>query len=196
MGSIKGVKTAKYGYIIISLILCAVGIILLMVPDIPMNTVYYSLGALIIAYGVIRIIGYCSKDLYQLAFQFDLAFGILMMVFGILMIFLKSEIEKMLYISFGILILADSLFKLQIAIDTKRFGMRRWVIVLILGIVSSIFGILLIIRPIREAEAELICFGLALLFEGLMSLGVAISVIKISDYQIFDAEKKGDFYEE
>lgn len=193
MGSVRHVKTAKYGYIIISLVLCVVGIILFMVPELPLDTVYYLLGILLIAYGIIRIIGYCSKDLYRLAFQFDLAFGILMILFGIMMIFQKNEMEKMLYISFGILILTDSLFKLQIAIDTKRFGMKRWVVVLILGIVSSIFGMLLLIRPIREAEAELICFGLALFFEGIMSLGVAISVIKISDYQIFDAEREDKY---
>lgn len=192
MGSLKCVKTAKYGYIIISLILCGTGIFLLAAPDISLDTVYDFLGIIIIACGIVRIIGYCSRDLYRLAFEFDLAFGTLMILFGVMMIYLKSDIEKMFYISFGILILADSLFKLQIAIDTRKFGMRRWVLVLILGIVSSIFGLLLIIRPIRKTEAELIFFGLALLFEGLMSLGVAISVIKISDRQIFDMESMGE----
>ena len=81
------VKLAKYGYIITSVALILIGVRLLFNPNLSMNLVYYILGGVLMVYGLIRIVGYFSRDLYQLAFQYDLAFGILMIAHGNVMVF-------------------------------------------------------------------------------------------------------------
>lgn len=189
MKSVKYVKAAKYGYIAISLLLCAIGIILIAVPEISNNMICHLLGAVIITFGIVRVIGYCSRDLYQLAFQFDLAFGLLLIILGIVMLVKKCETVQLLNIVFGILILTDSLFKIQISIDAKSFGLKKWYLILIFGIVCGIYGMLLIINPIVNVQTKLLSLGLALIFEGCMNLEIGISAIKIADYQNFDTER-------
>ena len=39
---------------------------------------------MLIVYGLIKILGYFSRDIYCLAFQFDLAFGVLLAAVGII----------------------------------------------------------------------------------------------------------------
>ena len=56
------------------------------VPEKAVKIICVLAGILFIADGIIKIIGYFSRDFYCLAFQFDLGFGILMIAVGILIL--------------------------------------------------------------------------------------------------------------
>ena len=77
------IKAAKIGYIMISILLCVLGIVLIAVPDFSLTLLCRLGGGIMVLFGLIKIVGYCSKDLYRLAFQFDLAFGILLVALGV-----------------------------------------------------------------------------------------------------------------
>mgnify|MGYP000181732138 CR=1 FL=1 len=53
-------------------------------------------GILFLADGIIKIIGYFSRDFYCLAFQFDLGFGILMIAVGILILVRREAILRLI----------------------------------------------------------------------------------------------------
>lgn len=189
MKPITYVKLAKYGYIITSVILIIIGIWLLFNPGLSMDFAYYMLGGMSIAYGVIRIVGYCSRDLYRLAFQYDLAFGILMIALGVVMIFQTWGIQEQAHTIYGTLLLTDSLYKVQVAIDSRRFGIERWYLILVLAVITGACGMLLIVWQPLEVRTTMILLGLASLFEGALCLDVAMSVIKIVQHQRFDTER-------
>ncbi len=48
------------------------------------------MGIMLILYGAIKISGYFTRDAFCLAFQFDLAFGILLMAVGVILIARKN----------------------------------------------------------------------------------------------------------
>ncbi|MDQ9821948.1 DUF308 domain-containing protein, partial [Acinetobacter sp. 163] len=77
-------------------------------------------------FGLVKIIGYCSKDLYRLAFQFDLAFGILLLALGLILILRTQAVVNVIWVLVGIFILSDALLKIQIAIDARLFGIHQW----------------------------------------------------------------------
>lgn len=80
---------------------------------------------------------------------------------------------------FGILILADALFKIQISVDAKKFGLSLWWRILLVAILTGVLGFLLLMRPFEAAEVMMILVGVALLFEGILNLCVAIYTVKI-----------------
>lgn len=86
MRSVAPMRTAKIGYIVISVLLCALGILLIAVPEFSISAVGVICGAILIVFGIVRLVGYFSKDLYRLAFQYDLAFGIMMIALGVIML--------------------------------------------------------------------------------------------------------------
>ena len=183
------VKLAKYGYIITSVALILIGVRLLFNPNLSMNLVYYILGGVLMVYGLIRIVGYFSRDLYQLAFQYDLAFGILMIALGIVIVFQAWGIEEQVHTIYGTLILTDSLYKIQVAIDSKRFGIEKWYLILVLAIITGVLGMVLIAWSPLEFRKAMVLIGLASLFEGIMCLDVSMSVIKVTQNQRFDTER-------
>ena len=64
-----------------------------------------------VLFGLVKIVGYCSKDLYRLAFQFDLAFGILLVALGVILIIRTDAMVNLICIVMGICVLADALLK-------------------------------------------------------------------------------------
>ena len=175
----KTIKAAKWGYIITSVIFCLTGILIILYPELSATLFCYILGGLLILTGIIKIIGYFSRDLYMLAFQFDLALGILLGVLGLVTVLYPEIIVFFIYFLIGIMVLTDSLFKIQTAADAKKFGLKQWWIILVSALISSVFGLLVIIDPFEGAKVLMILTGISLILEGILNLCVAIYAVKI-----------------
>ena len=87
---------------------------------IPTGAMYHR-GIILVAYGIVKIIVYLSDNLYDLAFQYDLACGILLIVLGC-----NLRIRSYLSSGLGLLILLDDVLKVQTAKDAKVFGLEIW----------------------------------------------------------------------
>ena len=172
-------KIARNGYIVMAVIFCALGIFLMANPESAMKTICVLAGALFIADGIIKIIGYFSRDFYCLAFQFDLGFGILMIAMGVLILVRREAIFKLVFVVFGLLILADALLRIQMSVEAKKFGLNLWWAILIVAVVTGVFGMLLLIDPAGGARLTVIFTGIAFLLEGILKLCVVIYTVKL-----------------
>ena len=193
MEAIGQLKIAKNGYIIMSLLFVILGICLIIWPDCSLKLFCTLIGIMLIAYGCIKIVGYFSKDYYCLAFQFDLAFGILLIAVGAIIIARREQVVNLIFAIFGILTLADALFKIQMSMDAKRFGLSLWWRILVVAVLTGILGVLLLIRPFDAAEIMMILVGVSFLFEGILNLCVAIYTIKILENRRPDIIDMDDF---
>lgn len=191
MGYNKRIQTAKLGYIIISILLCVLGIVLIAVPDFSVRLLCWIGGLILILFGLVKIIGYCSKDLYRLAFQYDLAFGILLIALGVVLILRSNTMTNIICILLGICILADALLKIQISIDSKMFGIRQWWLILAMAIITGIIGFLLVLHPSESVQIIMLLLGMALFTEGILNLVTILTAVKIIRRQppvVIDAE--------
>ena len=169
MDALKQLKLAKNGYIIMSVLFMVLGACLIIWPDCSMAVFCTAVGIMLIVYGLIKI----------LAFQFDLAFGVLLAAVGIIIIVRRNVVVNLIFGIFGLLILADALFKIQMSIDAKKFGLNLWWRILLVAILTGVLGFLLLIRPFEAAEIMMILVGVSVLFEGILNLCVAIYTVKI-----------------
>ena len=74
MNGIGRLKIARNGYIVMAAVFCVLGIFLMANPQKAMEILCILAGILFVADGIIKIIGYFSRDFYCLAFHFDLGF--------------------------------------------------------------------------------------------------------------------------
>lgn len=175
----KFIKAAKAGYVAASLVFGVLGVVLLTVPEASPDILCSALGAVMVFFGVVKIIGYLSRDLYRLAFQYDLAFGILMLTLGVIMLFHIKGIDLLFHTVFGILLLADGLFRIQLSVDARAFGLQRWQMILGLAVAAGILGTLLVLHPVGDEALVRKLLGIAFLFEGALSLCVALCAVKV-----------------
>lgn len=187
----KRIQLAKWGYLLLSMMLIVLGTITAAMPDISASWICRVCGIFMLIFGGVKLIGYFAKDLYRLAFQHDLAFGILLIALGSVMIFHTNSMLVILYTILGVYILIDALLKIQTAMDAKIFGLPKWWMILLSAIITGIVGFLLILRPSESAEVLTTLLGISLITEGIMNLITILVAVKITrNYvpRIIDAE--------
>ena len=177
--SVTPMRAAKTGYVVMSIVFCVVGVLFIALPARSAVMIGRVLGAAMAAFGVVKLVGYFSRDLYRLAFQYDLEFGILLIALGMIVLLRTNGVMDFICIAAGVSILADGLFKIQIAIDARRFGIRDWWLILLLAVVTGGVGLLLVFRPWESVQVLTVLLGAALLAEGVLNLCVALSTVKI-----------------
>ena len=193
MRSVTPMKTAKIGYIVMSSLFCLLGIVLLFTPDASALWIGRLLGIGMIVFGAVKLVGYFSRDLFRLAFQYDLAFGILLMAVGIITLCHPGEAMTFLCVMFGIPVLADGLFKIQVAVDARRFGIGQWWLVLLLAVLTGVIGLLLVLRPTEGAQALVMLMGASLFLDGALNLSVALCAVKVVRHQQPDVIETDDY---
>ena len=88
---------------------------------------------------------------------------------GVIIIVRRNLVVNLIFGIFGVLILADALFKIQMSIDAKKFGLSLWWRILLMAILTGVLGVLLLIRPFEAAEFMM----------GILNLCVVIYTVKI-----------------
>ena len=186
MRSVAPMKIAKTGYIVMSVLFCAAGILFMAEPRISTEIIGVCIGVAMILFGIVKLIGYFSKDLFRLAFQFDLEFGILMIILGVIVLFNPKNLMVFICIALGISILLDGLFKIRIAMDSRHFGIKSWWLILSLAIVTGVIGVFLIFESVIGSQILSVLLGLTLLSEGILNLYTVISTVLIVKNQAPD----------
>ena len=183
MRSVTPMRIAKIGYIVMSVMFCIAGALFIALPDISITMIGISMGIAMIVFGIVKLVGYFSRDLFRLAFQFDLELGILLLVLGLIVLIRPDDLMTFICIVLGISILTDGLFKVQIALDSKRFGIKSWWVILALAVVAGTIGVLLIFRSAKSAQFLTVLLGVSILAEGILNLYTVISTVLIIKHQ-------------
>ena len=176
-------RTAKTGYIVLSAVLFLMGLFLLIFPKTVGSVFADVLGIAMILFGIIKVIGYFSKDLFRLAFQYDLAFGVLITLLGIATMARPDGLLEFLCMVIGILILADGLFKIQMSMDARQFGIHKWWLILSFAVIAGTIGAFLLFNPSEGSLVIMRLIGVALMSEGIMNLATVLTTVKIIKHQ-------------
>ena len=169
---------AKTGYIALSVFFIVAGALFIAFPAVSSKIVGRALGIAMTVFGVVKLVGYFSKDLFRLAFQYDLEFGVLLIALGVIILVKPDNVMNFLFIALGIAIL----------------GVESWWLTMILAILTAAVGLILVFRPTESREAMTVLLGISLLGEGTLNLTVALSTVKIVKNQYPDVIE-GDFTE-
>ncbi len=194
--SVVPMRIAKNGYIVLSALFIAFGIIFAAWSELPDSVIRFAGGTALVIFGAVKLVGYFSKDLYRLAFQYDLQFGILLIVLGAIVIVKSTNIMTFMCIALGIVILLDALFRIRVAFDAKHFGIGLWWGIFGLAIITGAAGLLLAFRPLEISEAIRVYFSIALIASGVLNLFVVLTTVKIIRNQKSDTVDQEALFDE
>ncbi len=194
--SVVPMRIAKNGYIAMSAIFIVFGIVFAAWTDLPETVIRFAGGSALLLFGAVKLVGYFSKDLYRLAFQYDLQFGILLIVLGLVIMIKSTNIMTLMCITLGIVVLLDGLFRIRVALDAKHFGIRLWWGIFVLAIVAGAAGLLLVFRPLELEEAVRVYVSIVLIASGVLNLFVVLTTVKIINNQKSDRVDQETPFEE
>lgn len=135
------------------------------------------LGLVAVLLGAGKIFGYFTNDLYRIAFQFDLATGLLVTIFGTALLALPAMVMPYLALAVMVYVLLDGLLRLQMAIDAYRFGMHHWYLLLVLALILAL-GALAMFLFAKDAH-RLIWMGAMMVADA--GVGIFVTVYTVRD---------------
>ena len=186
-------RIAKWGYVAASVLFIFFGILFIVFPDTSISVMVKLSAVIMMLLGIIKLVGYFSKDLYRMAFQFDLEFGILLFVLGIVALIKPNGAVNVLCIALGIAVLTDGLFKMRISFESKKFGISEWWLTFAASILAILIGLVLVFKPSNSANVIMAVLGISLVVDGLLNLCVAFTSVKIIKGQYPDVIESNDF---
>ena len=140
-------KRVKWVYVLLSLFLIGVGVCLCLWPDIPSVTICCAIGGGAVLFGIVKIVLYFLHDIEQVGEQNDFAIGAICVIAGAILLIHPGAVLAMIPQVLGVYMLADSMFKLQIALDAKRLDNKGWWLALVITLICIVWGCLLIWQP-------------------------------------------------
>ncbi len=164
------VREVKKSFCVLSAAYIVLGLVLLIWPDISVRTFCYVFGVGMIIFGCAHLILYFTKDKLQSVMQMDMVSGIVGLATGIYILLKMEYMLEIIPFALGIVALMGAVVKLQHAVDLKRFGARRWYIMLLFSIVLFGFGAMLIANPFEGLEIIVILIGVSLITDGIGNL--------------------------
>ena len=173
---LKKIKTN----VIASALLCiALGVVLVVWPDMSVQIACMAIGAVLILNGISRLINFIFKRDGSLFSQMNLVMGIIITVIGVWIILQPAKVVAMIPILVGIIIIIHGINNLQQAVSLCQSRYDKWWIALILGLLTVGFGVLLIFNPFEAVETLVMFIGLFLIYDGVSDIWIVSRVSRM-----------------
>jgi len=204
MGLIKSIKSFRWGYLLISVILCVVGACFIVYPTQSMNIGSYTIGGASILVGLVLVVKVLANRKRSFSFAVSVICAVLTVTCGVVALIIPEEVFKLYPMFIGLFIIIDGSFKFQTVINAKRYKLKMWWFLLIFSVISITGGFMLVrlsgtdINNILFAEI----MGITLFADGLENffslfyLGKIVAKAKEALEVNTEDEGKGDVYED
>ena len=137
----KMLKKTGMVSIIESLVFIVLGIILIWKADVAIKVISIALGLLLIVFGGVKVVqGIGLQKEHYDTYNYELVFGLMTIIIGIVTMYYGSAIETILRIIIGIWIIYSSIIRASLSIKLKNLSLNIWKFSLILSVIMFILG--------------------------------------------------------
>ena len=136
----------KRSWIMTSIILIAVGILMIMCPVRYMGLLISALGYILLVAATVMGLDYLSSKKTLMNYV-SLTAALVIVLLGLFVMVHRKDVLPMLSLLFGLVLIVSGLFDLFNAyMYTRRAGRAAWVILALLALMTIVFGVLLLIN--------------------------------------------------
>ncbi len=173
--------------IVTSTILIILGILLVFQSETTIMMISYVIGGVLVAIGALALIRYVKNgDSPILRNELDIVYGIVTIIFGIIIIKNYQAIASIIPAVIGIAIIINSASKLNYAFQLKTDENNMWKTTMIISIISTIFGVILLFNPFEAALGIMKVIGIFIIVYAILDL-ISTMAIKSSVSKIYKA---------
>lgn len=167
----KILKREGWSSVISAVVFLILGIIIVNNPDTIISTVSYILGGFLTIAGLIKIISYFSEK-GNLDFEnYDLVYGIITAVVGLIFISHVTILESIFSILIAVWLIYEGLVRCTSAMKLKKYNIKVWWIVLVSALLMLFGGIYILAVPnviIVTVGAIMIAYAIMDIIDGLV----------------------------
>lgn len=147
----KKIKKMCNTSLFISMLFIVVGLFLFIKPDTTISIISYIIGSALLLNGFHSIYKYFSNELIGNVFNFDLSYGVLLIIAGVFLIVKPNALATLFPIILGIWIIINSVTKFQYSLVLKRAKNEDWGYTTLISVLTLMWGIVLLYNPFKGA---------------------------------------------
>lgn len=132
--------------IICSVIIALIGGVLLFLPELSNKLIGITSGVLFILSGINTIYKYFCRNGAKL-YSLNLLYGIIILLIGVIIILVPFSVTTFLTICLGLYLIIFGVNKITYGVWFKIGNDSSWLITFVIGIMLTIFGILVLANP-------------------------------------------------
>lgn len=176
-------KKMGWTSLITSIVFVILGFVIAYHPDTTFQVISYVLGAVFIGIGVLKIFSYfMNKGSYDL-YNYELVYGIISCLLGIVVIVASNMIETLLRVLIGFWIVYSGAIRLGLALKLQKVEVNTkvWVSVLLMALVMLFCGIYIIAVPgiiVKTIGVLMIIYGIIDIIEEILVRANAKALVK------------------
>ncbi|MBQ2639480.1 MAG: DUF308 domain-containing protein [Bacilli bacterium] len=192
----KLMKSFLRSAVVSSLILLALGLLLVFKSEATIYTISYVIGGLLIAVGAIALIKFIVNiKSIERNYDLNIIYGIVCVIMGVIVIEHPRAIASIIPIVLGIVIIASSATKLQYTLQFKDKGSDLWKATIIISLISLLCGVVLIFNPFKVAVGITRIVGIFIAIYAVLDIASTFSIKKaikevemVEESKVVDAE--------
>lgn len=170
-------KKTGWTSLITSVVTAIIGIIIVCNPMVTMKLIAYTLGAMFILFGIVKVVSYfVNKETYDF-YNYEFIFGAMAIIMGIITIVFSGTIGTIFRIIIGVWILYSGLIRLGLVAKLKKLELNEWKYALVIAIAILICGIYVLVK----SETIGIAIGVAIIIYSVMDIIEGIIFLKNVD---------------
>lgn len=137
-------KKSGWVSIVESLIFAILGVVLICKPEGIMAIISYIIGAIFIAVGVVKILNYLQTNKISDLYNYELLYGIMTVIIGIVMIIHSDILSTIIGIIIGMWIVYSSIIRAFTALKLRAIKSNIWIYSLVLAAIMFLGGLYVI----------------------------------------------------
>lgn len=158
----KFLEDAKKDMILVTVFQLLAGFLLLLYPGSVVRVIGYICGIILLVYGVMHTVIYFREQTPGYGSRYDLVKGVIGIVSAVIVFARPGVLSGILFFILGVVIILDSIGKLQNALDLRKLGYQNWWLMMTVAILMAVMGVLILCNPFGTA-AMLVSFAGAVL---------------------------------
>lgn len=165
-----------------------VGVLFVIVSIVAFTSPIGSLIALSLLFALSFLFGGLSEIIFSIAnkdqldnWGWSLAFGIVTLIVGILLLLNPKLSMTALAFYIGFVILFRSISTIGFAMDIKKYGSKYWGGLLVIGIIGTIISFILIWNPLFAGMSLVVLVALSFFFAGLFNIFFSFQLRKLHE---------------
>jgi uncharacterized membrane protein HdeD (DUF308 family) len=162
----KILKRTGISSLITSIIFAILGIILIINPEGTIKFVSIILGAMFILVGLYKILNYIrNKGKYDF-YNYDISYGIIAVILGVITICYSSQIGTIFRILIGLWIIYSAIIRISLSAKLKNISSNVWLYSLAIALIMGVCGIYIICN----SGAIIVTLGIVVLIYSILDI--------------------------
>lgn len=169
------IKKIKLDMFLSALVCVVLGAVLLIWPAETIDIFCKVLAAGLIIIGLVNIGSYfINRDMHP----FGAVLGPIVVLVGVWIFARPESIVSLVPIVIGVMLCVHGIQDMKLAFETKTNGYEKWWSMLLIALISLIFGVLCIVNAFGVVTLALQFIGVALIYDGLTDIWVASRAVR------------------